>query len=71
MKLVGLMVLLDLDQECPLMMAEKMKTWLLVSLMVSYQLDHRKDEAIRIKLLILLVIGYQCETYSSQENVSG
>ena len=71
MKLVGLMVLLDLDQECPLMMAEKMKTWLLVGLMVSYQLDHHRGEAIEIQVLILFIIGYQCETYSSQENVSG
>jgi hypothetical protein len=48
-----------------------MKTWLLVGLMVSCQLDHHKGEAIRIKALILLVIGYQCEAYSSQEHVFG
>jgi hypothetical protein len=50
-------------------MAEKMKTWLLVGLMVSCQLDCHKGEAIRIKALIFLEIGSQCEAHSSQEHV--
>jgi hypothetical protein len=52
-------------------MAEKMKTWLLVGLMVSCQLDCHKGEAIRIKALILLEIGSQCEAHSCQKHVFG
>ena len=63
MKFLALMTQLDLDQGYPLLLAEKMKAWLLVGLMVSYQLDDHKGEAIKIKALLSLGTGYQCEAY--------